>query len=242
MTVESVQSVPEASVSPFSRAWRWWEKAGSVLAIFGLADLFGQFVKWAGIVHWLVSQYAAAKAWVFSWLPFHIPPEWHDPIVLLLVLFTVTNLGFYRRTGRTYAHHLLVWARSLILLMLMWPLFPLAIFSKRFRDHIAAIQGRMRGDEWLASDPMAKKLMIGVAVCFTAFVVTAVVWLIFDVRGIPIGPEHAGIIIVALMAANMVFAGGAVAWRWILGTAAAFAAIVAINQIYVWWLAPLAGN
>lgn len=37
--------VPKATL--FSRAWKWWEKVGSVLAILGLADVFGQFVKWA---------------------------------------------------------------------------------------------------------------------------------------------------------------------------------------------------
>src|SRR5688572_7055942 len=94
-------ALPERQ-SLFAKAWKKWEKIGSVLAILGLADLFGQTIKWAAGIHWIVSKYSIAKAWLFSFAPFHIPPEMHEPIVISLILFSVTSIGFYREIGRTY--------------------------------------------------------------------------------------------------------------------------------------------
>jgi hypothetical protein len=86
---------------------RWaWEKVGMVLAIIGLADLFGQLIKWASAIHWVIDHYRIARIWLFGWLPFHIPPEWHDPIILIFIVFSVVNIGLYRRTGRTYFTYL----------------------------------------------------------------------------------------------------------------------------------------
>src|SRR5258708_19274290 len=78
---------------------RTWEKVAIVLAVIGLVDLSRQLIEWAALVHWIVTKYAIVKIWLFGWLPFHIPPEWHDPIVLLSLLLSVTNVGVYRETG-----------------------------------------------------------------------------------------------------------------------------------------------
>jgi hypothetical protein len=39
-----------------------------------------------------------------------------------------------------------------------------------------------------------------------------------------------------------VISGAWLAWRWILGTFAAFAALVAVNEIYVRFLEPMTGS
>jgi hypothetical protein len=80
---------------------RAWEKIATVLAVIGLIDLSSQLNKWAALIHWFGEKYAIAREWLFGWLPFHIPPGWHDPVVLFLILFSVTNVGVRRRTGRT---------------------------------------------------------------------------------------------------------------------------------------------
>ena len=100
--VQAGDSLHADQPSLLSRTWKRWEKIGSVLAILGLADLFGQVVKWAAGIHWVVSKYVAARSWVFSWAPFHIPPEWQHSIVLFLLVFSVTSIGFYQRTGKYY--------------------------------------------------------------------------------------------------------------------------------------------
>jgi hypothetical protein len=69
--------------------------------VIGLADLSGQLIKWAAVIHWIVTKYAIVRAWLFGWLPFHIPLEWHDPIVLFLILLSVTNMALYRETGHS---------------------------------------------------------------------------------------------------------------------------------------------
>ena len=84
---------------------RTWEKVATVLAVIGLADLSGQLIKWAAAIHWIITKYAIVRAWLFGWLPFHIPPEWHDPIVLFIILFSVTNVGVYRSTQHTFVFH-----------------------------------------------------------------------------------------------------------------------------------------
>jgi len=80
---------------------RTWEKIATVLAVIGLIDVTGQLIHWAQLKHEIATQYAIVRAWLFSWLPFHIPPELHDPIVLFLILVSVTNIGIYKTYGIT---------------------------------------------------------------------------------------------------------------------------------------------
>jgi hypothetical protein len=81
---------------------RTWEKIATVLAVIGLIDLSSQLIHWAALIHWVATKYAIVRAWLFGWLPFHIAPEWHDPIVLFLIFFSVTNLGYYQKTKRMF--------------------------------------------------------------------------------------------------------------------------------------------
>jgi hypothetical protein len=85
---------------------RNWEMLATVLAVISLIDLSSQLIKWATLIHWLVERYGFVRNWLFGWLPFRVPPEWRNYIVLFLVLFSVTNVGFYKRMGRTYVKQL----------------------------------------------------------------------------------------------------------------------------------------
>jgi hypothetical protein len=242
VAIESTQPASQAGGSLFGRAWRWWEKAGSVLAIFGLADLFRQFVEWAGIIHWLVSQYSTAKAWVFSWLPFQIPPELHDYIVLLITLFTVINVGFYQRTGRTYIGQLLwFYGFAIVMAPVMIVMMPVLPFSKRAREWLKAMKRKGQHDELFAADPVAKALTHVAAYSFVLAVVYGYAWVIARELGTDLLVGYHPVLVASAIW-GVVAGGGLLAWRWILGTGAVFAAIVAINQVYVWWLAPLSGN
>ncbi len=44
----------------------------------------------------------------FSYLPFRIPQGWHDVIILTSVTFTVTNVGYYRRTKSNLLEQILL--------------------------------------------------------------------------------------------------------------------------------------
>jgi hypothetical protein len=108
----------EASTMP-QAGWlrRTWEKVATVIAVVGLIDFTGQLIHWAKLIHEIVTQYAVVRGWLFGWLPFHIPPQWHDPIVLLLIFFSMTNVGLYRRTRHTFFYHIRhnFWTESLLM-------------------------------------------------------------------------------------------------------------------------------
>jgi len=93
---------------------RTWERVATVLAVIGLIDVSSQLIHWAALIHWVVTNYAIVRTWLFGWLPFHIHLEWHDPIVLFLIFLSVTNVGYYRRTGHTIVEVLRLLTRLLI--------------------------------------------------------------------------------------------------------------------------------
>jgi hypothetical protein len=107
---------------------RTWHKIATVLAAIGLVDVTGQLIKWASIIHWIAERYAVVRGWVFSWLPLRLPPEWHDPTVLFLILFSVTNVGLYRRTGHTLAFYVVEkWRWFAIATVLIFPVLEVYI-------------------------------------------------------------------------------------------------------------------
>ncbi len=97
------------TAAPAGASWlrRSWEKIATVIAMIGLIDLSSQVIKWAKVTHEITEKYAAVRTWLFSWLPWPIPPEWHDPIVLFLIFFSLTNVGLYRRTKQTIVSNIL---------------------------------------------------------------------------------------------------------------------------------------
>jgi hypothetical protein len=112
----------KALTAPAGPLRRTWEKIATVLALIGLIDLTGQLIKWAGLIHWVAEKYAAVKAWLFSWLPLHIPPEWHDPIVLFLIFFSLTNIAVYRKIQVSFLYYCCVVFIYNLSLLFLWPL------------------------------------------------------------------------------------------------------------------------
>jgi hypothetical protein len=78
---------------------RAWERVATILAVISLIDVSSQLIHWAKLIHEIAEKYAIVRTWLFGWLPFHIPPEWHDLIVLFSILLSVINVGVYRETG-----------------------------------------------------------------------------------------------------------------------------------------------
>jgi hypothetical protein len=225
----------EASTRPqTSLLRRTWEKVATVLAVIGLVDLTGQLIKWAAVIHWVVTKYAIAKAWVFGWLPFHIPPEWHDTIVLASILLSVTNIGVYRET-RWRIRSFWKAAETSALLHKFSPL-PLLLFVLLILGPFVA--GALIF--YYLWDGLARELFpvfnqdartIPSVLLMAGFLGMLFVFILSEILGI-----------IAAFALLFVIVALVVAWRWILATAAIFGALVAINEVYVHWLEPLAAS
>jgi hypothetical protein len=192
----------EASVARAGWVRRTWEKIATVLAVIGLIDVSKQLIEWAEWVHWIATQYAIVRTWLFGWLPFHVPPELHDPIVLFLIFFSVTNVGLYRKTGFAIISRVRVD---------IWRVLPRFVGASLF----LALQITFVAHRAYPSDmPFLNRYIVALTISFVGY----------------------GIL--GLIIAEVVFA--LIAWRWVLGTAAIFGALVAVNQVYVLWLEPLA--
>jgi len=223
----------EASTRPQTGLLRrTWEKVATALAVVGLVDLTGQLIKWAAVIHWVVAKYAIVKVWLFGWLPVHIPPEWHDAIVLASILLSVTNIGVYRETrwrirsvwkaAETSAllHKFSPLPLLLFVLLILGPFVAgILIFHYLWHDLARELFPSLNED----SRTMPSALLVaGVLGMLLSLILS-------EIMGI----------VVALALALMIVAL-VVAWRWVLVTAAIFGALVVINEVYVHWLEPLA--
>jgi hypothetical protein len=227
---------PEASTTPQAGLLhRTWEKVATALAVIGLVDLTGQLIKWAAVIHWVVAKYAIVTAWLFGWLPFHIPPEWHDAIVLSSILLSVTNIGVYRETrwrirsfwkaAETSAALLHKFSPLRLLLFVLLILGPFAAGALIF-----LYLGDLARDllPFLNDDSSTTPSMLLVAAIFLMLFL----FILSEILGI--------IVALALLFLLVAFV---VAWRWILVTAAIFSALIAVNEVYVrYWLEPLAAR
>lgn len=226
----------------------WWKKVATFLTILGLADFFSQSVKWANAIHWLVSHYASAKLWLFSWLPLHVPAEWHDVIIITLITFSITNIGFHQKTGKTYAAHLVRFA-----LMSAWELILMAGAAFNGRIMIKYQEIRKMNSYW--NEYKSDKISLFIAIfSISIIVIFSILYSLFYYFGeflVSAWPqlgaartfflEHEHDVSNATAILGFALASGAiVAWRWILGTLGAFATLLAINEAYVRWLEPFA--
>ena len=102
LMVVSSQQQSARSTGPPTPRWlaAWWSKTASFLAILSLIDVTHQVVEWATFIHAIVSRYVAIRELLFGWLPFHVPQEWHNYVILACVTLSVSNIGFYRATGK----------------------------------------------------------------------------------------------------------------------------------------------
>ena len=181
-----------------------------------LVDLTSQLIKWAGLIHWLAVRYAGVRSWLFSWLPFHIPPEWHNYIVLLMIFLSVANVGFYKQTGKFY-------------------------FFQALITPVVLLFGGLPVDE---SDLKRKSGIDGLALQITEFcslmlsqavLLSAGAW-VAHFFGYTASPIFWEVMKWGSLCALIGASGILVAWRWLIGTAFLFGMLVGINEIYVRWL------
>jgi hypothetical protein len=213
-----MEPAPQAAHSTATRrhlVGRAWEKIATGLAVIGLIDLTGQLIKWAAAVHWLVEKYRIVKVWLFGWMPFYIPPEWHDYVLLFCVMFSVVNVGFYRRTGK--------------------PFIPKLIRSTSFSDLTSDPEaGEYSGDR-VAATLRTVALGFGIIGLLAYSLLSAIGWITGGT------PPSVSVWVTSWSFIAIALSGAPLAWRWILVTGAIFAALIAINEIYILWLEPAGG-
>jgi hypothetical protein len=228
------------TAEPIKAGWlrRAWERVATVLAVIGLIDVSSQLIHWAKLIHEIAEKYAIVRSWLFGWLPFHIPPEWHDPIVLFLIFFSVTNLGYYQTTKNLFMLFIVKYINTGI-----WDditeVFTEAFkrLNKRHNRSVVVHQIKRIGfKRFLIKQGLMYAVLVGLFSFFPWFSNERSWWsivLILFFAAVPI----------AFLATHVIMSmleGAFVAWRWLLTTAAIFGALVAINQVYVLWLEPLA--
>ena len=196
-----------------------WEKVATVLSLIGLVDLTSQLIKWAAVVHWLAVRYAGVRAWLFSWLPFHIPPEWHDYIVLLTIFLSVANVGFYKQTGKLYLFQALI---TPVLL-----LFGAISVDESILKRKSGIDG------------LALEMTELCGLMFSqAFMLSLGVW-VAHFFGYDASPFFWTVMKWGSLCGLIGASGILIAWRWLIGTAGLFGMLVGINELYVRWLEPV---
>jgi len=206
------------SISWRNRISKVWEKAAAVLTVIGLVDVTKQLIEWAELIHKVAQWYARARAWLFAWLPIHIPPEWHDYIVLSAILLSVINIGYYQRKHKLYVLALQNWVNDT-------------------RIIVKADRSTYTEDDWVNY-----LTYIVVEVCGTIGAIVIVMSFILLLVLPPLGMVDVLLFVgraplfVALSACVvMIIAGGGAlaAWRWILVTAFLFGTLAVVNEVYL---------
>lgn len=212
-----------------------WSITATVLAIISLVDLTHQLVEWAAFIHKIAEKYAEVRGWCFNRLPFRIPKEWHDYVVLGFIFFSVGNVGYYRRTGHVFLYEIV---------KMFGPRSPSVLEELEGTNLGMADKLAIRISFFLAGGAAVVGLIAYMSVGIIGFII--LIWCIYYwvigrstdyLQGVFL------FIILTELACGMVAAifgtGLLLAWRWIIGTAVLFCALVGVNEIYVHWLVPL---
>ena len=210
-----------------------WPKLATALAVVGLIDLTHQLIEWAGLIHTIASEYTVVRTWIFSLLPFRIPPEWHDCIVLVCILFSVTNIGFYKKTGKIFPFQML---KSFVALLDDLSESAIRRDFPRLKHQIdgIAVFNRYERILWQVS-------LVMFIIYWTLYLIvglTSVGLLFFGSASeyrlaLPLPMRIPFVISSAVVI--FFFLGGFLAWRWVLKTAALFLVLCVTNYFYIWF-------
>ena len=220
---------------------QFFEHVATVLAAIILADLFSPFITWAVAVQWPLDHYEAARAYVFGWLPFSISAQWQNGILLLAILVSMGNIGRRRRRAQAFFHR---------------------VFSSDPNEAGAEATPEDPEDNVLvraatlcvygvigyvsytyARDFLPQELPDGFDRSRWLILVEYVLsWSILGQMALLLVVVGGGLLTVATLKFSFkyllsVVYGVLLAWRWTFVTAAFFLTVVAVNEIYVRWLA-----
>jgi hypothetical protein len=202
------------------------------LAIIGLADLFSQQIKWAGAINWIIADYRIAEVWLFGWLPFQLPPQWQDYILLSGILFGVTAVADRRETRRLFVFQVFrVTVGVVASLVLILP----AMLSER----INRLRKRMTPTaEDLVDEPYWFSLVVGLC-CVSALLIA-----LFSVGGFTLIGLFAAwplLTLLFIVVINLIVCA-LITLPWVFSTAQLFGVLIVFNGIYAGLLGLMAGH
>lgn len=226
------------------RALRWWRRIGLLMNSVGLASLFDNVVKWARWIHWTIGQYRFVRDWAFGLLPFQLPDDWRDSVVIAFVILVTTLKGLELQDRLWLIKRLAILctfglAIGLLVFGLDW-----SAFAAGYLQSGTAILGATIGISIIAFQIAREASAIETpwyrqpeAIAVIVVALALVTWVAVQMW-INSTVSVAGAEIAWLIYA-WIFAGGFFAWRWTLLTAGAFCALLAINAMYLRLLVPM---
>ncbi|MGA8615747.1 MAG: hypothetical protein WB760_29515 [Xanthobacteraceae bacterium] len=199
------------------KTWSWgdftrgpWNLIAVPLALIVLVNLTGWFIEWVPLIDRASEKYTTWMILVFSRSPVHIRSEWNDYLVLLCVVFIITNVGYYRRVGKLFTTELLSFALSR---------------SLDQRDPHLSKSWQARVDD-LAAFLTGCAMVVVISFLPVYFFLTFMSFFIsLDTNAIVAYAKW------PLLFAVVVGSGCFIAWRWIFGIALLFALLVAGNEV-----------
>jgi hypothetical protein len=193
-------------------------------------------VEWATFIHEIAEKYAEVRGWCFNRLPFRIPEGWHDYVVLGFIFLSVANIGYYRRTGCVLPYRIVK-----------------AIWDQESPTVLDELEGTNLG----IADKLATRISVYLAtgaavvglIAYMSLGIIGCIILIWAIYYWIIGrsAEFLSSVFLSIIVTEVVGGiltviigtGVLLSWRWIIGTAVLFGALVGVNEIYVHWLMPL---
>jgi hypothetical protein len=225
-----------------------WDVLAVALAVIGLVDLTDQVVKWAARIHDLALKYATWRDWAFSFSPIHIPPEWHNYIVLAFIFFSASNVGYYQiKRQFLFIRSLLFAAPPMVFDLLSSGTHHLEMYVPLPGPDVPNIMAsraprRRPRFSFATVDRLASrttKIAFWIFVLlFLAYVCTKLYPTI--VTSIATLPANTVIQRMenVLFVVGIIASGTLIAWRWIVGTAVVFGVLVGVNDLYVRFIEP----
>jgi len=206
------------------RPWSWgdffrgrWNLLAVPIGLICLVTLTKHLIEWSPLIDFVAEKYATWMTWVFRRSPIRIRSGWNDYIVLVCVVFLITNVGYYRRTGKLFITDLLSFSLS---------------------------RSLAQGDPYLRESWQATvdDLAAFVTGCITVVVVISLFSALCFLTFMSFFVSFDTAVIVAyakwaLILAAIPSSGLFIAWRWIVGTALLFALLAVGNELYIHWLA-----
>jgi hypothetical protein len=206
------------------KTWSWgdfargpWNLVAVPLTLIVLVDLTARLINWAASIQWLADEYETWRALAFSRSPIAIPFEWDDYVVLLCVFFSVTNVSYRRRTGRSFITDLLSFGVSRSLYEVALP----RSLSKGWQTRIDDLAALVTGCAAVALIALLP------AYCFLSFMSFFVSFHISTIVAYGKWP---------LVLTLIVGSGFLIAWRWLLTIGLLFALLMVGNGVYLHWL------
>jgi hypothetical protein len=239
-----VTTATESTTPNPPELWSWanffrgpWQYFATAIALISLVDVSKQLIKWAALIHLVAEKYAEWRTWLFSWSPIHFPPEWHNYIVLGCVVFSVSNVGYYRKTGSIFLVDALTKPAERFRKFSISPSMGMDLLD--ILAYVVTLLCTCLTALWIVAIFGGGAIRLG----YDVFLNNETVSTAFQFTWGRVFAEFASLALDWLLIGTLTASSGIlIAWRWILFIGFLFSALVGVNEIYIHWHAPIAAE